>query len=84
MGQVGRDQVEHRVDQVRPPLDDEHNAALAALAPRFGVSVITTTAAHFANPGRGRLAMAMGRSGRQSLTMPPAGLRHWGTASAIR
>ena len=42
------------------PLDDERNAALAALAPRFGVGVVATTAAHFAEPTRGRLAMAMG------------------------
>ena len=42
------------------PLDDEHNAALAALAPKFGVDVVATTAAHFAEPSRARLAMAMG------------------------
>ncbi len=42
------------------PLDDEHNAALAALAPKFGVGVVATTAAHFAEPSRARLAMAMG------------------------
>ncbi len=42
------------------PLDDERNAVLAGLAPRFGVSVVATTAAHFAEPSRGRLAMAMG------------------------
>ena len=42
------------------PLDDERNAALADLAPRFGLSVVATTAAHFAEPSRGRLAMAMG------------------------
>jgi error-prone DNA polymerase len=42
------------------PLDDEHNAALAGLAPRFGVGVVATTAAHFAEPSRGRLAMALG------------------------
>ncbi|GFG68378.1 error-prone DNA polymerase [Mycolicibacter senuensis] len=50
------------------PYDDEHNAALAALAPRFGVSVVATTAAHFAGPSRARLAMAMGAiRARQSL-----------------
>lgn len=50
------------------PCDDERNAALAALAPRFGVPVVATTAAHFAGPGRGRLAMAMGAvRARQSL-----------------
>ncbi|ETB36241.1 DNA polymerase, partial [Mycobacterium avium subsp. paratuberculosis 10-5975] len=42
------------------PLDDERNAALAALAPRFGVGVVATTGAHFAGPSRRRLAMAMG------------------------
>ncbi len=50
------------------PLDDERNAALAALAPRFGVGVVATTGAHFAGPSRGRLAMAMGAiRARQSL-----------------
>ncbi|WP_459984420.1 error-prone DNA polymerase, partial [Mycobacterium avium] len=42
------------------PLDDERNAALAALAPRFGVGVVATTGAHFAGPSRRRLAMAVG------------------------
>ncbi|GLP82386.1 error-prone DNA polymerase [Mycobacterium antarcticum] len=42
------------------PLDDERNAELAALAARFGLGVVATTAAHFAEPARGRLAMAMG------------------------
>ena len=50
------------------PLDDERNAVLAGLAPRFGVSVVATTGAHFARPSRGRLAMAMGAiRARQSL-----------------
>ena len=50
------------------PLDDERNAVLAGLAPRFGVSVVATTGAHFAGPSRGRLAMAMGAiRARQSL-----------------
>src|ERR1700677_3356846 len=50
------------------PLDDERNAALAALAPRFGVGVIATTGAHFAHPSRSRLAMALGAiRARQSL-----------------
>jgi error-prone DNA polymerase len=50
------------------PLDDERNAVLAGLAPRFGVGVVATTAAHFAHPSRGRLAMAMGAiRARQSL-----------------
>lgn len=41
------------------PVDDERNAILADLAPRFGVGVVATTAAHFAGPSRRRLAMAM-------------------------
>jgi len=50
------------------PLDDERNATLAGLAPRFGVGVVATTAAHFAHPSRSRLAMAMGAiRARQSL-----------------
>jgi len=42
------------------PGDDERNAALAALAPRFGVGLVATTGAHFAGPDRSRLAMALG------------------------
>lgn len=42
------------------PVDDERNAMLAELAPRFGLGVIATTGAHFAEPSRGRLATAMG------------------------
>jgi error-prone DNA polymerase len=50
------------------PLDDERNATLAGLATRFGVGVVATTAAHFAEPSRGRLAMAMAAvRARQSL-----------------
>jgi error-prone DNA polymerase len=50
------------------PLDDERNAVLAELAPRFGVGLVATTGAHFAAPERGRLAMAMGAiRARQSL-----------------
>ncbi|SPM38489.1 DNA polymerase III, alpha subunit [Mycobacterium numidiamassiliense] len=50
------------------PHDDERNAMLAALAPRFGVGVVATTGAHFAHPSRRRLAMAMGAiRARQSL-----------------
>lgn len=50
------------------PLDDERNAVLAALAPRFGVGVVATTGAHFAGPSRRRLAMSMGAiRARQSL-----------------
>ena len=43
-------------------------ARLAALAGRFGIQAVATTAAHFAEPSRGRLAMAMGAiRARQSL-----------------
>lgn len=50
------------------PLDDERNAVLAGIAPRFGVGVVATTGAHFAGPSRRRLAMAMGAiRARQSL-----------------
>ena len=50
------------------PSDDERNAVLAGLAPRFGVGVVATTGAHFAGPSRRRLAMAMGAiRARQSL-----------------
>src|SRR5579875_1321480 len=42
------------------PLDDERNAVLAGLAARFGVGAVATTGAHFAEPSRRRLAMAMG------------------------
>nr|WP_221220264.1 error-prone DNA polymerase [Mycolicibacterium sp. BK634] len=64
----GRDRVSIELTTHGDPLDDERNAALAALAPRFGVGVVATTAAHFAEPSRGRLAMAMGAiRARQSL-----------------
>lgn len=64
----GRDYVSVELTQHGEPLDSERNAALAALASRFGLNVIATTAAHFAHPGRRRLAMAMGAiRARQSL-----------------
>ena len=66
----GRDRVTIELTHHGHPLDDERNAALAALAPRFGldcrrrgasgVGIAATTAAHFAEPAKGRLAMAMG------------------------
>ncbi|OPX12631.1 error-prone DNA polymerase [Mycobacterium sp. AT1] len=56
----GADRVSVELTHHGHPLDDERNAQLAALAPRFGVGVVATTAAHFAEPTRGRLAMAMG------------------------
>ncbi|MGV9747627.1 error-prone DNA polymerase [Rhodococcus zopfii] len=50
------------------PDDDERNAALAALADAHGLSCIASTAAHFADPSRRRLAMAMAAiHDRQSL-----------------
>ena len=60
MDRFGADRVSVELTHHGHPLDDERNAALAALAPRFGVGVVATTAAHFAEPSRGRLAMAMG------------------------
>lgn len=62
----GPDRVSIELTRHGTPVDDEHNAALAGLAPRFGVGVVATTAAHFAEPGRARLAMAMAaiRAGR--------------------
>ena len=56
----GADRVTVELTRHGHPRDDEANAALAALAPRFGIGVVATTAAHFAEPSRGRLAMAMG------------------------
>lgn len=64
----GAQRVSVELTQHGQPLDDERNAALAGLAPRFGVGVIATTGAHFAGPSRRRLAMAMGAiRARQSL-----------------
>jgi error-prone DNA polymerase len=64
----GRDRVSVELTHHGHPLDDERNAALAALVPRFGVGLVATTGAHFAGPSRGRLAMAMGAiRARQSL-----------------
>jgi error-prone DNA polymerase len=74
----GRDRVSIELTRHGHPLDDERNAALADLATRFGldcrrpggsgVGLVATTAAHFAEPSRGRLAMAMGAvRARQSL-----------------
>jgi error-prone DNA polymerase len=64
----GADRVSVELTHHGCPLDDEHNAELAALAPRFGVGIVATTGAHFAAPARRRLAMAMGAiRARQSL-----------------
>ena len=56
----GRDRVSIELSHHGHPRDDERNAALIELAPRFGLGVVATTGAHFAEPSRGRLAMAMG------------------------
>ena len=64
----GADRVSIELTHHGTPLDDERNAELAALAPRYGVGVIATTGAHVAEPGRGRLAAAMAAiRARQSL-----------------
>jgi error-prone DNA polymerase len=64
----GADRVSVELTSHGHPLDDERNAALAQLAPHFGLGLIATTGAHFAEPARGRLAMAMGAiRARQSL-----------------
>ncbi|MEZ0340134.1 error-prone DNA polymerase [Mycobacterium sp. pV006] len=55
----GRDRVTVELTRHGHPLDDERNAVLAGLAARFGLTVVATTAAHFAEPSRGRLAAAM-------------------------
>ncbi|MQA24974.1 MAG: DNA polymerase III subunit alpha [Micromonosporaceae bacterium] len=41
------------------PLDDERNAALAALAERFGLPAVATNNVHYDTPGRRRLAAAL-------------------------
>jgi error-prone DNA polymerase len=56
----GRDRVTVELTCHGDPRDDERNAALVELAAGFGLTVVATTAAHFAEPSRGRLAMAMG------------------------
>ncbi len=64
----GADRVSVELTSHGHPIDDERNTALAALATRFGLSVVATTGAHFAAPVRGRLAMAMGAiRARQSM-----------------
>ncbi|OBG88125.1 error-prone DNA polymerase, partial [Mycobacterium sp. E3298] len=64
----GADRVSIELTHHGHPLDDERNAVLAGLAPRFGLGVVATTGAHFAGPPRRRLAMAMGAiRARQSL-----------------
>ncbi|MGK2882719.1 MAG: error-prone DNA polymerase, partial [Mycobacterium sp.] len=64
----GKNRVSVELTHHGHPLDDERNAVLADLAPRFGLTTIATTGAHFAEPKRSRLAMAMGAvRARQSL-----------------
>ncbi|VEG49351.1 DNA-directed DNA polymerase III PolC [Mycolicibacterium chitae] len=64
----GQNRVSVELSRHGHPGEHETNAALAGLARRFGVSVVATTGAHFAEPSRGRLAMAMGAiRARQSL-----------------
>ncbi len=55
----GHDRVSIELTHHGHPVDDERNAELAALAMRFGVGVVATTAAHIAGPSRARLAAAM-------------------------
>jgi error-prone DNA polymerase len=45
----GRDRVSIELTHHGHPLDDERNAAMAELAPRFGLALVATTAAHFAD-----------------------------------
>ncbi|HZE16993.1 MAG TPA: PHP domain-containing protein, partial [Mycobacterium sp.] len=64
----GADRVSIELTRHAHPLDDERNAVLAGVAARFGLSAVATTGAHFAEPSRSRLAMAMGAiRARQSL-----------------
>jgi error-prone DNA polymerase len=56
----GRDRVSVEISRHGHPGEDQRNADLVALARRFGLPVVATTGAHFADPPRGRLAMAMG------------------------
>ncbi|MBH0120738.1 PHP domain-containing protein, partial [Rhodococcus sp. CX] len=64
----GADRVTVELTRHGLPDDDERNAALAALAEAHGLTCIASTAAHFADPSRRRLAMAMAAvHDRQSL-----------------
>lgn len=64
----GADRVTVELTHHGIPEDDERNAQLVELARRHGLSVIASTAAHFADPSRNRLAMAMAAvRARQSL-----------------
>ena len=82
VARFGRRRVSIELTHHGHPVDDERNAELAALAPRFGVGVVATTAAHVAEPGRARLAAAMAAiRARNSLDsaagwLPPLGGAH--------
>ncbi|MGH3735557.1 MAG: error-prone DNA polymerase [Micromonosporaceae bacterium] len=64
------------------PYDDERNAALAALATRFGLATVATNNVHYAAPDRYRLATALAAvRARRSLDdadgwLPPAATAH--------
>ena len=74
----GCDRVSIELTHHGHPLDDERNAALADLAPRFGVGLIATTAAHFAEPSGAGWRWRWVRSGPGTRwTRRPAGWRRW-------
>ncbi|MDG3008911.1 error-prone DNA polymerase [Rhodococcus sp. D2-41] len=78
----GRERVTVELTHRGLPEDDERNDALAGLAARLGLGVVASTAAHFANPSRRRLASAMAAvRARRSLDeaagwLPPTGGAH--------
>ncbi len=64
----GADRVSVELTHHGCPGDDDINADMALLAQRFGLGCVATTGAHFAEPSRRQLAMAMGAiRARQSL-----------------
>ncbi|KQU06389.1 DNA polymerase [Rhodococcus sp. Leaf7] len=78
----GRDRVTVELTRQGIAEDDDRNDVLAELAQRLSLPVIATTSAHFARPGRRRLAMAMAAvRSRRSLDdasgwLPPLGGTH--------
>ncbi|MGH3649040.1 MAG: error-prone DNA polymerase, partial [Micromonosporaceae bacterium] len=78
----GADHVEVELTHHDLPYDDERNAALAALARRFGLPVLATNNVHYAAPARYRLATALAAvRARRSLDdadgwLPPAATAH--------
>ena len=78
----GPDRVTVELTRHGTATDDERNARLVALADRVGLPIIATTAAHFAAPRQGRLAMALAAvRARRSLDgmdgwLAPAGGAH--------